>query len=70
MDPNILLKSGRPAIQLPCRPRAMPDALPNLAVLKIKAAPLRSAAPGRARVGLRPWEADPPRRAGHQRTIR
>jgi hypothetical protein len=38
--------------------------LPNRALLVIKAAPLRSAAPGRARVGLRPWEADPPRRAG------
>jgi hypothetical protein len=31
---------------------------------RVKVAPLRSAAPGRARAGLRPWEADPARRAG------
>jgi len=31
----------------------------------VKAAPLRSAAPGHARTGLRPWGADPARRAGH-----
>jgi hypothetical protein len=36
------------------------NALPNLAVFDQGG----SAAPGRARVGLRPWEADPPRRAG------
>jgi len=33
----------------------------------IKAAPLRSAAPGHARTGLRPWGADPVRRAGQPR---
>jgi hypothetical protein len=35
----------------------------------IKAAPLRSAAPGHARTGLRPWGADPARRAGHLASI-
>jgi hypothetical protein len=38
--------------------------LPNPAEKVIKAAPLRSTAPGRARTGLRPWGADPARRAG------
>jgi hypothetical protein len=37
----------------------------ELALILIKAAPLRSAAPGHARTGLRPWGPDPARRAGH-----
>jgi hypothetical protein len=42
------------------------DALERCRILPylIKAAPLRSAAPGRARARLRPWGADPSRRAG------
>ena len=42
-------------------------------VAVIKAAPLRSAAPGTARCGLRPWGADPPRAdraCGHRSTDR
>ena len=36
----------------------------ELALILIKAAPLRSAAPGHARTGLRPWGADPVQRPG------
>jgi len=39
----------------------------ELALIPIKAAPLRPAAPGHARTGLRPWGADPVRRAGQPR---
>ena len=35
----------------------------------IKAAPLRSVAPGPARAGLRPWGADPAQWAGHARLV-
>ena len=39
----------------------------ELPLIPIKAAPLRPAAPGHARTGLRPWGADPVRRAGQPR---
>jgi hypothetical protein len=60
-----MIASGMPTTRRPALDLGGPSS-----ISPVKAATLRSAAPGTARTGLRPWGADPARRAEQRAGIR